>query len=108
MTETVTTTATTTIYGASDDLIEVEGLVTEEFSYHEREDEPSFIAFSDGTVVRIEYTDAGVWRIAPVRRGRGTLHIEQAPEDDEKNYTDRATLIGDVEWVVYGHAFAGR
>jgi hypothetical protein len=106
MTEAATITATTTIYGASDDLIEVEGPVTEEFSYHERW--PSFIAFSDGTVVRIAYTDAGVWRITPVRRGRGTLHIEQAPEDDEENYTDRATLIGDVEWVVYGHAFAGR
>jgi hypothetical protein len=106
MTETVTTTATTTIYGASDDLIEVEGRVTEEFSYRERD--PSFVAFSDGTVIRIEYTDAGVWRITPVRRGRGTLHIEQAPEDDDTNYSDRAVLTGDVDWVVYGHAFAGR
>jgi hypothetical protein len=96
-----------TVYGASDDLIEIDGAIIEEFN--PRGDEPVLLAFSDGTVLRIHYSDAGVWRIQPVHGGRGSeLTIAQAPEDDEANYSDRATLRADIEWVVAGDAIAKR
>ncbi|WP_047891769.1 hypothetical protein [Micromonospora sp. RV43] len=93
-----------TVYGASDDLIEIDGDISEEFGYH-NEDKGDLLAFSDGTVLRIVFTDAAIWRITTVARGSAELTIEQAPEDDESNYTDRATLIGAV-WVVHGLALA--
>lgn len=96
-----------TVYGASDDLIEVDGAIVEEFN--PRSNDPVLLAFSDGTVLRIQYSDTGVWRIQPVVCGRGTdLVIEQAPEDDDANYSDRATLRADIEWVVAGDAIAKR
>ena len=95
-----------TIYGASDDLIEVEGDISEEFSYLDHDDEGDLIAVSDGTVVRITYGASGVWRIVPVHHGSGTLTITQAPEGDDDNYSDRATIDGTVTWVVQGVAGA--
>lgn len=42
----------TTIYGASDDLIEVDGDITEEFDAIEQH--PYYLGFSTGVVLRIE------------------------------------------------------
>lgn len=94
-----------TVYGASDDLIEIDGDLNEEFPHRNAED--AILGFSDGTLLRIGYTPNGVWRISPIVRGSADLTIEQAPEDDESNYSDRATLSGAV-WVVHGigHALA--
>ena len=86
----------TILFGASDDLIEVEGSVDEEFNPHD-EDEGSLVVFSDGTVLRIVYSRGGVWRITPVVTGPAFERIEQADEDGDA--TDRAYL-GDVQWVV--------
>jgi hypothetical protein len=98
-----------TIYGASDDLIEVDGDIREEFTY-QGDDHPNsgvgdLLAFSDGTILRIIFTRSGVWRISPVMRGTADLSIDQAPEGDESNYTDVATLSGAV-WVVQGIDYA--
>jgi hypothetical protein len=95
-----------TIYGARDDLIEVDGDISEEFTYAERgSGNGDLLAFSDGTILRVEYTRTGVWRITPVAQGSAELHIEQAPEDDDCNYSDHAVLSGAV-WVVQGIAHA--
>ncbi len=51
------------VYGASDDLIEVEGAIREEFTAN-RDGEANLLAFSDGTLLEVTYTDAGIWRIA--------------------------------------------
>ncbi|MGX6604828.1 hypothetical protein ACWKSP_22270 [Micromonosporaceae bacterium Da 78-11] len=99
-----------TVYGASDDLIEVEGDVTEEFPYVEHDSTPGggdLLAFSDGTVLRISLTPYGVWRIHTVVRGTAQVTIEDAPEGDEDNYTDRATVDG-ATWVVHGIGWAKR
>lgn len=93
-----------TIYGASDDLIEIEGDIREEFT--PPYDEEALLAFSDGTVLRMRYSDSGVWRIAPVI-SPGELTIVQAPEDDEDNYSDRATINAPMLWVVMGTQMSG-
>jgi hypothetical protein len=98
---------TVVLTGWSDDTIEVDGDIDEEFPYQDHtKDGGDLVAFSDGTVLRIAYSDAGVWRISPVARGSATLQIDQAPEDAEEDYTDRATLTGDVSWAVHGMAWA--
>lgn len=93
-----------TVFGASDDLIEIEGDIDEEFNVLGDEDDGWLLAFSNGTVLRVKYTK-GVWRITMVTN-IGELSIEQAPEDDEDNYTDVATLNADVKWCVLGSQVA--
>lgn len=95
-----------TIYGASDDLIEIEGDISEEFPYTDSED-GDVIGLSDGTALRVLFTDGGFWRITPITRGAAALRIEQADEDGDE-YSDRATLDGDVRWVVHGRGIASR
>jgi hypothetical protein len=92
-----------TVYGASDDLVEVEGDIREEFN-PASDDEPSYLAFSDGTVLSIHYTERGIWRITPVARGDGSgvLTIHQVVSEDPDSYTDRAEIAGDIRWVVFG------
>lgn len=52
-----------TIYGASDDLIEIDGGgLDEEFLYQPR-GEGQYIGLSNGAMLRIEYGSGGVWRI---------------------------------------------
>jgi len=93
---------TVSVYGASDDLIEVDGDIREEFGWYPSDDDkPALLAFSDGTVLRIVFGEAGIWRITPAARGTATLTVEQAAEDDDSG-TDKATLDGDVRWVVLG------
>lgn len=96
-----------TVYGASDDTIVVGGDIAEEFPYQRPGyGQPSgdLLAVSDGTILRIDFTREGIWRIAPVVHGSGMLSIEQAPEGDDRNYSDRATLLlpDGPAWVVHG------
>lgn len=88
------------ISGASDDLIEIEGDITEEF-YAIADDRPYWLAFSDGTVLSIHYGAEGIWRIAQYVKGSAKFELTQGTNTDD-DYTDRATLTGDVGWVVYG------
>lgn len=95
---------TVTVTGYGDDLIEVEGSLRAEFYWPTG---PAFLGFSNGAILRVTYgPDHDVWRIAPVA-GAGLVQIEQCPEDDEDNYSDRATVEDDVAWVVCGAAWAG-
>lgn len=99
---------TLTIRGASDDLIELDGDISEEFGASYNNDQGDLLALSDGTVLRIVYSNSGVWRITPVARGTAELTIDQAPEGDDDRYTDIATLTGDIRWVVRGAEIAKR
>lgn len=91
----------TTVCGRSDDIISVEGAVSEEFQYV-GPDNGDLLAFSNGVVLRVRWT--GVWRITPVTCA-DKVRIVAAPEDDEDLYSDVATLDG-VKWVMHGRQFA--
>lgn len=93
---------TITVYGASDDLIEIDGDIYEEFNHYI--DDPALLAFSDGTVLRIVHDSEGIWRITPVVQGAASL--THTFGQDDREHTDKATLDGDVRWVVYGRAMA--
>ena len=97
--------AKVTVYGASDDLVEVEGAIDEEFNPPSYDDARAgtFLAFSDGTLLKIKYD--GCWRIRPVFHGTAKYEKREATDED-KDYSDRVTLDGDLRWVVYGTAMA--
>jgi hypothetical protein len=99
-----------TVYGASDDMIEVEGDIREEWDYFGEDPDwaGDIVAFSDGTVLRVQFTDEGFWRITPHLKGSAFLRIDQATDEDE-DYSDKARLEGDdVRWVVHGRHYAKR
>lgn len=96
---------TVTLYGSSDDLIELDGDVYEEFNYRDAEG-GDLVAFSDGTLLSIKYDSSGTWRITPVVKGTAELAITQAAAGDDDDYTDRATLTGDIRWATHGVAWA--
>ncbi len=94
------------IYGASDDLIVIEGPIGDEFSPTSDEG-PSFVAFSDGTLLSIEYGDSGIWRISPMVMGSASYAHDPGTSPDG-HYTDRVTLVGILDWVVVGPRWRGR
>ena len=91
-----------TVYGASDDLIEIRGDIEEEFNwYTEDEDEKRYLAFSDGTLLSVRYDHDGIWRLRLVARGKSKF---SKVEGEVKSDTpDTVTLSGaKIEWVVLG------
>lgn len=94
---------TITIYGTSDDLIEIEGAIREEFSALDAEN--AKLAFGDGTVLSVKYDDDGCWRINRIIEGTAKYEKMEATDPDG-DYTDRVTLTGDVKWVLYGKELA--
>lgn len=103
------------VYGASDDLVEVEGDIREEFYALGEFDngeakDGGYLAFSNGAVFRIEYTNQGVWRITPtVAYPAGhDFRVIQTPADDEDNYSDILEMEDTIEWVVFGSTYALR
>jgi len=90
-----------TIYGASDDLIEIEGDIREEFSFFPDDGESRFLAVSDGTLLRVFYDDDGIWRLNKIAGGLCTF--KKAEGDVEKDTPDKVTLSGvEIKWVVFG------
>lgn len=90
-----------TVYGASDDLIEIEGDISEEFNAL-GEESGSVLAFSDGTLLSVLYDDNGIWRFNRLRGGSAAYSKDENPPTDEDRYSDRVTLDGDVQWVTFG------
>lgn len=95
------------IYGASDDLIEVEGDITEEFNPPYGDDNPCYLAFGDGTMLSVQYDKDGMWRINRLNEGTAAYSKIEATDPD-KNYSDVVTLEGDLKFVTFGSQRAVR
>jgi hypothetical protein len=99
-------TSTIQVTGHSDDLIEIDGAISEEWA---ADADGNLLAFSDGTVLQIVYSKDGIWRITLVAQGSAQVQIVQCPAvNDDREYTDRATLTGPISWVVLGTACGRR
>jgi hypothetical protein len=100
------------IYGASDDLVEIESTAfgVEEFNVWSSEylsdGMPKFrLAVSDGTILNVHMDDDGVWRFAPSVVGSASLDIKYGTDD--RMHSDRVTLTGDdLRWVVLANQIA--
>lgn len=98
------------VYGHSDDCIEVAGEIEAEFSPHD-EEKPTYLAFSNGAVVSIEYTKDGEWKIlVHITPPGGSVLIYPVNSDQakEKNdYTDLAVIQSEapITHFIAGHTF---
>jgi hypothetical protein len=100
---------TITVYGASDDLIEVEGDIREEFNFNpDDDDDHRLLAFSDGTLLRARYDQDGLWRFEKLAQGQATMTKVEGSVDDDTG--DRVTLCGEIKWVALAThaAYPGR
>jgi hypothetical protein len=97
------------VYGASDDLIEVDGDIREEFGYHYSESDPTtkYLSFSDGTVIRVRYGEADEygWSLKAMADGTDSA-VTHIPATSEDNYSDMIEIEDvDIRWVVIGDQF---
>lgn len=84
-----------TIYGASDDLVEVEGGIREEFNYD------GYLHFSDGTVIHAVYNADGIWRLRRTKKGTANYQHKRCDGDNDDDYTDKVILTGTIESVAF-------
>lgn len=98
----------TKIYGASDDLVEIDGAVCEEHDCYDHK-RPIKITCSDGTIGTIFY--GGEWKIKMEYCGTKFLKLIESVGDDgtheneAKNctsYSDVLILNDGIEWVKIG------
>lgn len=87
-----------TITGCSDDLIEVEGDIEEEFGAPYNNPN-GYIAVSDGTLLRVVYDKDGIWRFFLVERGNLFDHKEDGVVADDT--FDTVYFKGGARWVLY-------
>lgn len=94
------------VYGSSDDLVEIEGEIDQEFYLRpEGDDESMILAFSDGTVLHITYDEQGMWRINRLFPGTAS-YSKREGTDPDGDYSDRVELAGlPIYWVVAGYKF---
>jgi hypothetical protein len=95
-----------TIYGASDDLIEVEGDIREEFNVYPENDTRYLIAISDGTLLKMWYDDDGIWRI--LRLSGNVDRFTKVEGDVVRDTVDIVTISGTIDWLVLGENVAYR
>lgn len=88
----------TQIYGASDDLIKLEGDLSEEVSGG---DKPTLLIFSDGTALTIKYgkEHLAVWAITLITQGKLFTKIVYCTDEDAERYSDTAHFNGGLEWA---------
>ena len=91
------------VYGCSDDLIEVDGDIRDEYGRF-AVGHWSYATFSDGTVLRVGYAvdKSSNWRVERIREGAAQFnHVtaELRQVEDESEYSDVGVLDGPIEWV---------
>jgi hypothetical protein len=95
----------TRVYGASDDLVELEGDVDGEVSAYgtSRDDsEGVLMVFSDGTVLCTHYGkpgDLAVWSITLIRRGDLFDRIDICLDPEADIYSDQAFFNSGLTWA---------
>ncbi len=94
----------TRVYGASDDLIEIEGDLSEEIDCYGTDSDKTgvLLVFSDSTMVDVQYgkNDSSIWGIKVLRKGSLFDRIEECDNEDADPYSDQLFLNDGVEWVV--------
>jgi hypothetical protein len=85
------------IRGASDDLIEIDGALSEEFSVS---GESVLLGVSDGTLLTVSFDVSGVWRINLLVEGSAEY---SKVDGTEKSGTDVVKLEApSLTWVLLG------
>ena len=94
----------TKVYGASDDLIELDGTINDEIGCY---NQTVHIMFDDGTAARIKYCKKvngetiGVWGIMVLSKGTGFIGLRECYDEDADIYSDILTLDDTVKGFKY-------
>ena len=87
------------IYGASDDLIEVEGDINEEFSANYQE--PTYLrVMPTGTLIKVEYDLGGVWRLSHDSGDSSDFRKIEQENFGAIDYSEAIRIIGDDDLAV--------
>jgi len=90
------------VYGASDDLVEIEGDVREEFTA--AYGEPTYVVLSNGVVLGVEYGGVGEWTVSPLSVPEGAdVDVRPVGWDDAANdYSETAIVESEesLSWVL--------
>lgn len=93
----------TRIYGANDDLVEVEGDVTGEVGHFatDEDDAGTLVLCSDGTMLQVKYGKLNrvIWGIAVIRRGELFDRIDPCDDEDATPYSDQAYFKDGLTWA---------
>lgn len=86
----------TEVYGASDDLIEIDGDLEGEHSAEE-----AYLFLSDGTLLHVKYgkENMAVWEIRLIRQGTLFSTINPCFDEDAKRYSDTALFDAGIRWA---------
>jgi len=97
----------TRIYGASDDLIEIDGQIIDEVEAYSADREPIKFKTPSGTKGSFFYD--GEWKITIDEKGTDFVKVIESVGDDNEHteentkdvpsYSDVLILDGDLEWV---------
>lgn len=85
------------ITGASDDLIEIEGEIVEEFNCFDCR--RGTLACSDGTLLTVDYDKDGLWRFEIRFKGSLFEAKEEGCVDEDTN--DKVFFKPGMKWVVF-------
>ena len=91
--------ALNTIYGYSDDLIEIEGHDDGEIGCWNEEVE---ITFQDKTHIRIVYGDEGIWKITYLNKGSARQQLKVCEEETDDCYSDILRIDSIIKRVKVG------
>lgn len=93
----------TKVYGASDDLIEVDGDIRGEVGCYGTGDKEIgvLIVLSDGTLLDVKYgkNDSGIWGVKLVKKGSLFVRIDQCDDEDADPYSDVAHFKDGIKWA---------
>ena len=92
----------TKVYGASDDLVEVEGDINGEVGCYGTDDNEHgvLIILSDGTLLEVKYgkSDMAIWGITLIKAGDLFDRIEPCSDEDADPYSDIAYFRSGLKW----------
>lgn len=93
----------TKVYGASDDLIEIEGDYSGEVDCCGTDDQDKgvLLVFSDGTLLESKYGKNGdaIWEVKLIKRGSLFKSITPCVDEDAKLHSDVAEFADGIKWV---------
>ena len=88
------------VYGASDDLLEVDGDLRQEFLFPA--EGIGVLIFDDGTQLQWTYSEEGLWKASIAALGpTTTISLEEAVDPESDDYSDHVRLSGPLSAVTF-------
>jgi len=97
-----------TVTGASDDLIEIDGAIREEFSAYSTGEEENkyYLAIDGGALLSIRYGKGGIWRVHVEAKAEMTFEKVEGSEVDDTFDVVTVTSPNPIRWVMMGKELA--